>query len=139
MAEKEWTIYGSTATRCHCGARFNGSDHCPRCYCEQFEADCGRRPTVANAVNGALRTERRRLRLDSLGREAEKAGRALRKAVRAESGLRTEHALKRISELRDEVDRELEEALAAQARAEAREDQQRSDDEQKLDVEAGER
>lgn len=31
-------------THCHCGADMRGSDHCPACGCEQYEADCGRRP-----------------------------------------------------------------------------------------------
>lgn len=31
-----------TATRCHCGGYYNGSDHCPECGCEQYESgDCG--------------------------------------------------------------------------------------------------
>jgi hypothetical protein len=25
---------------CHCGAMMRGSDHCPECGCEQFEAVC---------------------------------------------------------------------------------------------------
>jgi hypothetical protein len=40
--------YSSTFTRydsettCHCGGAYNGSDHCPECYCEQYESgDCG--------------------------------------------------------------------------------------------------
>jgi hypothetical protein len=35
-----------TEDRCHCGASYEGSDHCPRCFCEQYEADCGRRPVA---------------------------------------------------------------------------------------------
>ena len=31
---------GTTERRCHCGARFNGSDHCPFCGCEQYERYC---------------------------------------------------------------------------------------------------
>lgn len=27
-----------TDTTCHCGASYNGSDHCPACACEQFES-----------------------------------------------------------------------------------------------------
>ena len=31
--------------RCHCGAQYHGSDHCPECGCEQYETinvrDCG--------------------------------------------------------------------------------------------------
>jgi hypothetical protein len=27
-----------TETTCHCGAKYNGSDHCPACYCEQYES-----------------------------------------------------------------------------------------------------
>lgn len=30
----------TTETTCHCAAPFNGSDHCPECGCEQFEAYC---------------------------------------------------------------------------------------------------
>lgn len=31
-----------TEKHCHCGAAYNGSDHCPECYCEQYESgDCG--------------------------------------------------------------------------------------------------
>lgn len=31
-----------TETHCHCGAAYNGSDHCPECGCEQYESgDCG--------------------------------------------------------------------------------------------------
>lgn len=29
---------------CHCGARLERWDRCPRCGCEQYEADCGERP-----------------------------------------------------------------------------------------------
>jgi hypothetical protein len=32
---------------CHCGADYQSSDHCPECFCEEFEADCGRRPAHA--------------------------------------------------------------------------------------------
>jgi hypothetical protein len=31
---------GTSERRCHCGARFNGSDHCPQCGCEQYERYC---------------------------------------------------------------------------------------------------
>lgn len=27
-----------TETTCHCGAAYNGSDHCPACGCEQYES-----------------------------------------------------------------------------------------------------
>jgi hypothetical protein len=30
----------TTETHCHCGAAFGGSDHCPECHCEQYEATC---------------------------------------------------------------------------------------------------
>src|SRR4051812_25587461 len=31
-----------TETTCHCGASYQGSDHCPQCGCEQYESgDCG--------------------------------------------------------------------------------------------------
>lgn len=31
-----------TRMRCHCGARYNGSDHCSECYAEQYEVNsCG--------------------------------------------------------------------------------------------------
>lgn len=30
----------ATETHCHCGTAFKGSDHCPECHCEQFEAVC---------------------------------------------------------------------------------------------------
>ena len=39
----------TTETRCHCGAEFDGSDHCPMCYCEQFEATCDGRVEIVNA------------------------------------------------------------------------------------------
>lgn len=29
---------GDTETHCHCGADYRGSDHCPRCHCEQYES-----------------------------------------------------------------------------------------------------
>ena len=32
-----------TKDTCHCGGKYNGSDHCPECYCEQYETyneDC---------------------------------------------------------------------------------------------------
>lgn len=29
-----------TKTHCHCGADYNGSDHCPHCQCEQYEQSC---------------------------------------------------------------------------------------------------
>jgi hypothetical protein len=29
-----------TETHCHCGAAYRGSDHCPNCYCEQYEGGC---------------------------------------------------------------------------------------------------
>jgi hypothetical protein len=30
----------TTEERCHCGAEFQGSDHCPECGCEQYESTC---------------------------------------------------------------------------------------------------
>lgn len=30
----------ATETHCHCGSEFKGSDHCPECHCEQYEAIC---------------------------------------------------------------------------------------------------
>lgn len=36
-----------TTTHCHCGAAYNGSDHCPVCACEQYESgDCGHEATM---------------------------------------------------------------------------------------------
>lgn len=36
------TTRTDTEDRCHCGARYAGSDHCPACGCEQYESgDCG--------------------------------------------------------------------------------------------------
>ena len=29
-----------TPTHCHCGTAYGGSDHCPVCGCEQYEARC---------------------------------------------------------------------------------------------------
>jgi len=29
-----------TSTHCHCGKSYDGSDHCPFCFCEQYEAQC---------------------------------------------------------------------------------------------------
>ncbi len=29
-----------TEHQCHCGAEYRGSDHCPECYCEQYESTC---------------------------------------------------------------------------------------------------
>lgn len=29
-----------TEDTCHCGASYGGSDHCPACYCEQYESVC---------------------------------------------------------------------------------------------------
>jgi hypothetical protein len=29
-----------TETHCHCGAHRKGSDHCPECYCEEYESTC---------------------------------------------------------------------------------------------------
>lgn len=29
-----------TETTCHCGAEYNGWDHCPSCFCEQYESRC---------------------------------------------------------------------------------------------------
>jgi hypothetical protein len=37
MSERQAT---TTETHCHCGAEFNGSDHCSHCFCEQYEAYC---------------------------------------------------------------------------------------------------
>ena len=31
----------TTENNCHCGTSFGGSDHCPYCYCEQYESYCG--------------------------------------------------------------------------------------------------
>jgi hypothetical protein len=31
---------GTSERRCHCGARFEGADHCPFCGCEQYERMC---------------------------------------------------------------------------------------------------
>lgn len=30
----------TTEETCHCGAAFNGSDHCWPCGCEQWETEC---------------------------------------------------------------------------------------------------
>lgn len=30
----------NTDTHCHCGAAYEGSDHCPECGCEQWESYC---------------------------------------------------------------------------------------------------
>ena len=40
-------------TTCHCGAAYEGSDHCPECYCEQYESgDCGHRVRPAMSERG---------------------------------------------------------------------------------------
>lgn len=26
-----------TETTCHCGTEYKGADHCPECFCEQYE------------------------------------------------------------------------------------------------------
>jgi hypothetical protein len=31
---------GTSERTCHCGAHFDGSDHCPFCGCEQYERYC---------------------------------------------------------------------------------------------------
>lgn len=31
---------GTSERTCHCGAKFNGSDHCLMCGCEQYERFC---------------------------------------------------------------------------------------------------
>lgn len=54
----EGTIRGSTANYCHCGAAFEGSDHCPDCFCEQYERDCGVRPPVLCRFCGSPGVER---------------------------------------------------------------------------------
>lgn len=30
-------------SHCHCGAAYGGVDHCPECFCEQYEATCDHR------------------------------------------------------------------------------------------------
>lgn len=35
----------TTETHCHCGAEFRGCDHCPVCFCEQYEAICDHEAT----------------------------------------------------------------------------------------------
>lgn len=32
--------HGTSERRCHCGARFEGADHCGYCGCEQYERYC---------------------------------------------------------------------------------------------------
>lgn len=34
------TYRPNTMETCHCGASFEGSDHCPHCSCEIFESYC---------------------------------------------------------------------------------------------------
>ena len=37
---------------CHCGSPMKGQDHCPYCFCEQFERTCDMVfPTVASAAS----------------------------------------------------------------------------------------
>lgn len=31
---------GTSERRCHCGADFDGADHCPYCGCEKYERYC---------------------------------------------------------------------------------------------------
>ena len=43
----------TTETHCHCGAKFEGSDHCPECFCEKYERYCNhvaKRPYDARAA-----------------------------------------------------------------------------------------
>jgi hypothetical protein len=42
----------TTETHCHCGAAFNGSDHCPACGCEQYEATCDHREPLSVHIYG---------------------------------------------------------------------------------------
>jgi len=44
-----------TETHCHCGAAYEGSDHCPSCGCEQYES-------YSCAFTVAQRHQRRRWR-----------------------------------------------------------------------------
>lgn len=30
-------------SHCHCGAAYGSGDHCPECFCEQYEATCDHR------------------------------------------------------------------------------------------------
>lgn len=32
--------FESTEDTCHCGAAYNGCDHCPECGCEFYESGC---------------------------------------------------------------------------------------------------
>ena len=36
-----------TETTCHCGADYQGSDHCPACGCEQYEGGCDHRAALS--------------------------------------------------------------------------------------------
>jgi hypothetical protein len=48
-----------TETHCHCGAAYEGCDHCPECGCEQYETgDCGHVHLSAE-TREALRVMRR--------------------------------------------------------------------------------
>jgi len=38
--EKTQKYRPDTEYVCHCGADYDGSDHCPHCYCERFESSC---------------------------------------------------------------------------------------------------
>jgi hypothetical protein len=33
----------TSSHRCHCGAEFGDSDHCPVCFCEEYEGTCDHR------------------------------------------------------------------------------------------------
>jgi hypothetical protein len=47
-----------TETHCHCGANYQGSDHCPECGCEQYESgDCGHVSDEAMACPGCAEAD----------------------------------------------------------------------------------
>ena len=45
-----------TETHCHCGAAYNGSDHCPSCCCEQYEGGCDFRDPASQAAEEVRQT-----------------------------------------------------------------------------------
>lgn len=71
-----------TYTTCHCGASYNGSDHCAECGCEQFESgDCGHvarsRPAISTFIAAPMMgfSELRQHMIDQHGVPAEQLAR----------------------------------------------------------------
>ena len=59
--QNTWPERKQTPDKCHCGSPMRGSDHCPECGCEEYEAYCEHeyQPTWAQQIRDAGEADQR--------------------------------------------------------------------------------